>query len=130
MKWIGLVILAVSLVAIPIATSSGESTEHAFFNGTMTAKLDDAGTNALEIHSEAADVAATFGYIILALIALQLYLWKREYTWKNRLFIVTIIGNALLICWLGYVGYLGGQIRHPEFRSMPTISNVAPTVAQ
>ena len=129
-KWIGLIILAISLIAIPIATSSGEDAEHGFRRGTLSAQLDTAGATALEIHSEAADVAATFGYIILALIALQLYLWKREYTWKNRLFIVTIIGNVILICWLGYVGYLGGQIRHPEFRSIPTVSTAAPTVAQ
>ncbi len=90
-------ILGTSLIAIPIATSSGESTEHAFFNGSMTAQLDEAGKTALEIHSEAADYAATFGYILLALIALQLYLWKRDYSWKNRLFIITIIANIFLI---------------------------------
>lgn len=129
-KWIGLIVLAISLFAIPIATSSGEDAEHGFRRGTLSAQLDAGGLTALEIHSEAADVAATFWYIILALIALQLYLWKREYSWKNRLFIITLLGNTLLIFWLGYVGYLGGQIRHPEFRSAISISNTSSTVAE
>ena len=97
MKWIGLVILAISLIAIPIATTSGEGAQHSFREGTMTAQLDNAGAAALRMHSGAADYAASFGYAILALIALQLYLWKREYFWKNRLFLITIIGNTLLI---------------------------------
>lgn len=59
-KWIGLIILGISLVAIPIATSSGESTEHAFYRGTIAAQLDDASSEALEIHAEAAEVAEIF----------------------------------------------------------------------
>ena len=129
-KWIGLVILAISLFAIPVATSSWENTEHAFFNGSMPVQLDDPGMTALMIHSEAADYAATFGYILLAFIALQLYFWKREYSWKNRLFIITIIANALLMTWLGYVGYLGGKIRHPEFRATTSVSTPVTPVAQ
>ena len=131
MKWIGLVILAVSLVAIPIATSSGESAQHAFRDGTITAQLDIAGQAALRIHSQAADFAEAFGYFILVLIVLQLYFWKKEYSWKNKLFLITIATNTVLIAWLGYVGYLGGQIRHPEFRTPVTNTTVKQaTVAQ
>jgi hypothetical protein len=59
-KWIGLIILVISIIGIPIATSSGESTEHAFFDGSMTAQLDNAGKEMLEIHSEAAEYAEMF----------------------------------------------------------------------
>lgn len=120
-KWIGLVLLAVSLVWIPLATSSGESTEQAFFDGTISAPLDDAGMQILELHSEVAEYAEAFWFVIFALIALQLFLWKKNYAWKNRLFWITLVANFFLIGWLGYVGYLGGQIRHPEFRA--TISS-------
>lgn len=85
---------------------SGENTEHAFFNGAMTAQIDDAGVTALAIHANAADYAATFGYVILILVLSQIILWKRSYTWKNKLFIITLILNTLLIAGLGYVGYL------------------------
>lgn len=129
-KWIGLIILVISIIGIPISTSSGEGAEHAFFDGSINTQLDNAGKEILKIHSEAAEIAEGFWFFIGVLIALQLIFWKREYTWKNRLFIITIIGNTLLICWLGYIGYLGGQIRHPEFRSTATVSNTAPTVAE
>ena len=56
-KWIGLIILAVSLVGIPIATSSGEETQGAFYQGTISAELDNAGYEVLQIHAEAAEVA-------------------------------------------------------------------------
>jgi len=129
-QWIGLILLAVSLIGIPLATSSGEGTMEAFFGGTMSAKLDDAGMQILVLHSQAAEYAESFWFVIFFLIALQLYFWKRDYAWKNRLFLITIVANIILICWLGYVGYLGGQIRHPEFRSAPAVSNTVPTVAQ
>ncbi len=116
-QWMGLILLAISLIAIPIATSSGESAEVGFSNGSISASLDEVGMQILSIHAEAAEIAAAFGYALLAIIALQLFFWKRDYTWKNRLFVLTLIANSLLILGLSYVGYLGGQIRHPEFRS-------------
>ena len=128
-KWIGLIILGISLIAIPIATSSGESTEHAFYNGTISAQLDDAGSQALEIHSEAAEMAEVFWFIIFCFVALQLFLWKRNSVWKERLFIATLILNTLLMVDLSYVGYLGGKIRHPEFRTATVTAPAAP-VAQ
>lgn len=59
-QWIGLVVLAISLFAIPVATTSGENTEHAFYRGTISAQLDDAGATALEVHAETADAVAVF----------------------------------------------------------------------
>ncbi len=131
-KWIGLVILVISIIGIPISTSSGEGAEHAFFDGSMNIELDDTGKEILEIHSEAAELAEGFWFFIWVLIVLQLIFWKREYSWKHRLFWITVIANALLILWLGYVGYLWGQIRHPEFRSnvaSPT-NTTLPNIAQ
>ena len=52
--------LAISLFAIPVATTSGENTEHAFYRGTISAQLDDAGATALEVHAETADAVAVF----------------------------------------------------------------------
>ena len=59
-KWIGLVILVISIIGIPISTSSGEGAEHAFFDGSMNIELDDTGKEILEIHSEAAELAEGF----------------------------------------------------------------------
>jgi len=59
-KWIGLVILVISIIGIPISTSSGEGAEHAFFDGSMNTELDDTGKEILEIHSEAAELAEGF----------------------------------------------------------------------
>lgn len=131
-KWIGLIILVISIIGIPLATSSGEGAGNAFFDGTMVEKLDSASTQALKIHSEAAELAEGFWFFIGALIMLQLILWKREYAWKHGLFWMTIIANIFLIIWLSYVGYLGGQIRHPEFRLdvPPETHTSLPNIAQ
>lgn len=123
-QWMGLILLAISLIAIPIATSSGEGAEQGFFDGTLSAALDDAGMQALRVHAEAAETAAAFGYAILVLIGLQFYFWKKEYVWKKRLYIATLTANALLIIGLSYVWYLGGQIRHPEFRSTTSSTSI------
>lgn len=131
-KWIGLIILVISIVGIPISTSSGESTEHAFFDGSMTTQLDNTGKEMLEIHSEAAEYVEIFWFFIGALIVLQLIFWKKEYSWKNRFLWITIVANIILIMSLGYVGYLWGQIRHPEFRTnvTPPTDTALPNIAQ
>lgn len=129
-QWIGLVVLAISLFAIPVATTSGENTEHAFYRGTISAQLDDAGATALKVHAETADAVAVFWYVILLLVITQLILWKRDYSWKNKLFIITLVLNTLLIIGLSYVGYLWGKIRHPEFRTEASVSVPTTPVAE
>lgn len=59
-KWIGLIILVISIIGIPISTSSGEGAEHAFFDGSINTQLDNAGKEILKIHSEAAEIAEGF----------------------------------------------------------------------
>lgn len=84
--------------------------------GKIAPDLDDAGAHYALLHYQAAEMISKIGYIALLWVVGQLVFWSKKFTYKKSLFIITIVINFILIVGFGYVGYLGGQIRHPEFR--------------
>lgn len=68
------------------------------------------------LHYQAAEIVAKFGYAIFFIVLFQLIFWKKSYRYKQKILLLTLILNAILFIGFSYVGYLGGQIRHAEFR--------------
>lgn len=115
-QFVGLVLMGVSLLWLPIAMGSGEETLEKFMSGNISPDLDNAGSHYAMLHYQAAEIVSKWGYAALVLIAGQLFFWKKKLKYKKELFIATVILNLLLVIGFSYVGYLGWQIRHPEFR--------------
>ncbi len=116
---VGLVLMGVSLIGLPIAMGSGEETLEKFMTGGISPDLDNAGAHYAFLHYQAAELVSKVGYIALVLVAGQVFFWNKKFKYKKELFLITVWLNLLLIIGFSYVGYLGGQIRHPEFR--PTV---------
>jgi uncharacterized membrane protein len=116
-----LIMLGLSLIGLPIAMGTGEEAFEKFMSGWFTPDLDEGGAHYALLHYQAADFVGKIGYGVLILIGALIVFWKQNFPYKNTLYIFIILLNILLIVGFSYVGYLGGKIRHPEFR--PTMSS-------
>ncbi len=117
---VGLVIMGISLIGLPVAMGSGEETLEKFMTGGISPDLDSAGSHYALLHYEAAEMVSKIGYIWLVLVVGQIFFWNKKFKYKKMVFIATVLLNFLLIVGFSYVGYLGWQIRHPEFRPNTT----------
>lgn len=117
-QFTGLLLLGLSLIGLPIAMGSGEETFEKFMDGSITASLDEDGAHYALLHYAAAESISKIGYLTLALVIGQLFFWKKIFRHKQTLFLITCILNLFLILGFAYVGYIGGKIRHPEFRPL------------
>lgn len=127
---VGLVLMGVSLIGLPIAMGTGEETFEKFMTGSILPDLDSAGSHYALLHYQAAETVSKIGYIALVIVAGQIFFWNKKFKYKKALLVVTTAINLLLIVGFSYVGYLGWQIRHPEFRADTTQWITAPTLAK
>lgn len=127
---VGLVLMGVSLIGLPIAMGSGEETFEKFMTGGISPDLDNAGAHYALLHYQAAETVSKVGYIGLLLVAGQIFFWNKKFKYKKALFVTIVLLNILLIVGFSYVGYLGWQIRHPEFRPDTTQWVTVPALAE
>jgi uncharacterized membrane protein len=127
---VGLVIMGISLIGLPVAMGSGEETLEKFMSGNIAPDLDSAGSHYALLHYEAAEMVSKIGYVALIVIAGQVFFWNKKFKYKKELFLVTVLLNLILIIGFSYVGYLGWQIRHPEFRPVTTQWVTVPALAE
>lgn len=125
-QFVWLVVLGISLLWLPVAMGTGEETLEAFSGGAISPELDAAGANYALLHYQAAEIVSKIGYAVIILVVGQILSWNRSYRHKNSLYRLTLLINLILILWFSYVGYLGGQIRHPEFRTWNPITSEIP----
>ena len=103
--------------ATPFVMQTGERAYDRFNAGHIQPPLDDRGDIAMEMHEEMSEKAAPFLYLTgVACLAGLIFLRLRPEWVRGSAYVVlmiSLVASALTL----RAAVLGGQIRHPEFRS-------------
>lgn len=103
------VLSLIALMAVPV-----------YFTGEPAEEVVEHLPGVLESFIESHEEAALFSLILTLLcgVIALLGLWKRHVKKKYVLAVKSVIlVGAIAVASLGYTAYLGGNIRHTEFRS-------------